>query len=379
MESYLKCEECAGNVIDKEAGILNRGNLGRLKNFLSRAAQGERLTVGFIGGSITQGFAATEPDQCYAARTVAWLRKVFPNTEFDYVNAGIGATDSQFGAARVQEDLLQRLPDLVFVEFSVNDHSTPHFCETYEGLVRQIYGSASAPAMVLIHNVYYDTGKSAAYYHAQIGRHYDLPCISMQNSIYPAVAAGKLPAEKITADFLHPNDLGHEFMASVITNFLEKVIHDKTQEPQEIFPAPLTENAYEHSVRYQNHNSEPVLAGFVADLEPQDNILQIFRRGWTGSHVGDKITFEIEGTGIAVQYRKSVKQPTPIAKVTVDGRKDTAMVLDGNFKETWGDCLYIDTVTRHMEPGIHKVEIEIVEATEQDAVPFYLVSVIGSC
>ena len=86
MESYLKCEECAGNVIDKEAGILNRGNLGRLKNFLSRAAQGERLTVGFIGGSITQGFSATEPDQCYAARTVAWLRKVFPNTEFDYVN-----------------------------------------------------------------------------------------------------------------------------------------------------------------------------------------------------------------------------------------------------------------------------------------------------
>lgn len=146
--------------------------------------------MGFIGGSITQGFAATEPDQCYAARTVAWLRKVFPNTEFDYVNAGIGATNSQFGAARVQEDLLPRLPDLVFVEFSVNDHSTPHFCETYEGLVRQIYGSASAPAMVLIHNVYYDTGKSAAYYHAQIGRHYDLPCISMQNSIYPAVAAG---------------------------------------------------------------------------------------------------------------------------------------------------------------------------------------------
>ena len=55
------------------------------------------------------------------------------------------------------------------------------------------------------------------------------------------------------------------------------------------------------------------------------------------------------------------------------------MVLDGNFKETWGDCLYIDTVTRHMEPGIHKVKIEIVEAAEQDAVPFYLVSVIGSC
>ena len=142
--SIYENRKSAGNIIDKEAGILNRGNLTRLKGFMNRAAKGERLTVGFIGGSITQGFSATEPDKCYAARTFGWLKKVFPNTEFDYVNAGIGATDSQFGAARVQEDLLQRLPDLVFVEFSVNDHSTPHFCETYEGLVRQIYGSASA-------------------------------------------------------------------------------------------------------------------------------------------------------------------------------------------------------------------------------------------
>ena len=158
--SIYENRKSAGNIIDKEAGILNRGNLTRLKGFMNRAAKGERLTVGFIGGSITQGFSATDPEKCYAARTFGWLKKVFPNTEFDYVNAGIGATDSQFGAARVQEDLLQRLPDLVFVEFSVNDHSTPHFCETYEGLVRQIYGSASAPAMVLIHNVYYDTAVS---------------------------------------------------------------------------------------------------------------------------------------------------------------------------------------------------------------------------
>ena len=187
--SIYENRKSAGNIIDKEAGILNRGNLTRLKGFMNRAAKGERLTVGFIGGSITQGFSATDPDKCYAARTFGWLKKVFPNTEFDYVNAGIGATDSQFGAARVQEDLLQRLPDLVFVEFSVNDHSTPHFCETYEGLVRQIYGSASAPAMVLIHNVYYDTGKSAAYYHAQVGRHYDLPCISIQTVSYTHLRA----------------------------------------------------------------------------------------------------------------------------------------------------------------------------------------------
>lgn len=54
------------------------------------------------------------------------------------------------------------------------------------------------------------------------------------------------------------------------------------------------------------------------------------------------------------------------------------MLLDGNFKEDWGDCLYIDTVTRHMPYAKHKVEISIVEAHDNDVVPFYLVSVIGS-
>lgn len=376
--SIYENRKSAGNIIDKEAGILNRGNLTRLKGFMNRAAKGERLTVGFIGGSITQGFSATDPDKCYAARTFGWLKKVFPNTEFDYVNAGIGATDSQFGAARVQEDLLQRLPDLVFVEFSVNDHSTPHFCETYEGLVRQIYGSASAPAMVLIHNVYYDTGKSAAYYHAQVGRHYDLPCISIQNSIYPAVAAGRLPAEKITADFLHPNDLGHELVASVITNFLEKVIHDKTQEPQEIFPAPLTENAYEHCMRLQYSNSTPGKSVFVEDMTPQRDITDIFRNGWSAGEKGAYLEFAFRGTGAAVQYRRVKDGPAPIATAVVDENPETACVLDGTFDETWGDKMELATIAEHLPYGEHWVRIEITETHENDKAGFYLVSLIVS-
>lgn len=376
--SIYENRKSAGNIIDKEAGILNRGNLTRLKGFMNRAAKGERLTVGFIGGSITQGFSATDPGKCYAARTVAWLRKIYPNTEFAYVNAGIGATDSQFGAARVQEDLLQRLPDLVFVEFSVNDHSTPHFCETYEGLVRQIYGSASAPAMVLIHNVYYDTGKSAAYYHAQVGRHYDLPCISIQNSIYPAVAAGRLPAEKITADFLHPNDLGHELVASVITNFLEKVIHDKTQEPQEIFPAPLTENAYEHCVRLQYFNSTPGKSVFVEDMTPQRDITDIFRNGWSAGEKGAYLEFAFRGTGAAVQYRRVKDGPAPIATAVVDENPETACVLDGTFDETWGDKMELATIAEHLPYGEHRVRIELTETHENDKAGFYLVSLIVS-
>ena len=294
------------------------------------------------------------------------------------MNAGIGATDSQFGAARVRENLLRRLPDLVFVEFSVNDESMPHYRETYEGLVRQIYGSSSHPAMVLLHSVYYDTGKSAAYYHAQIGRHYDLPCISMQNSIYPAVAAGRLPAEKITADFLHPNDLGHELMASVITNFLEKVMHDKSEEQKESFKTALTENAYEHCDRLQYFNSTPKKDGFEEDMTPQRTITDIFRNGWEASEKGNYLEFSFCGTGVSVQYRRVKDGPAPMATAVVDGDAEKAYTLDGSFDETWGDKMELTTIAEHLPYGEHRVRIEITETHDNDKAGFYLVSVIAS-
>ena len=78
-----------------------------------------------------------------------------------------------------------------------------------------------------------------------------------------------------------------------------------------------------------------------------------------------------------MQYRKSVRHPACVAKVVLDNDEEGAVVLDGNFDETWGDCLYITTVAKHMEDKRHTVEITVTEGDET-MVPFYLVSVIGS-
>ena len=48
----------------------------------------------------------------------------FPDTEVNYVNAGIGATNSYLAVHRVDNDLLAHKPDVVVVEFSVNDSNT---------------------------------------------------------------------------------------------------------------------------------------------------------------------------------------------------------------------------------------------------------------
>lgn len=362
-------------MLDFAKGIVNAGNWYRLRKAMERAAAGERVTVGFLGGSITQGSLSSAPETCYAYLVYKWWTEKF--SDIQYINAGIGGTTSQFGVARVKEDLLRYMPDVVFIEFSVNDGSTGHFQETYEGLVRTVYSFGAA--VVLIHNVCYDTGFSAEDIHIQVGRHYDLPCVSMRSTIYQEVAAGRIPNRKITPDDLHPNDAGHAMVAEAVRYLLDRVYNaSEYGRDKPNMPPPLTKNQYEHSIRCQNHNSEPVMEGFAIDDTPQEHITQMFRRGFTAWNTGDTITFDVEGTGIAVQYRKSVRKPAPIARVTVDGDEASSVILDANFQEDWGDCLYIDTILSHGENRHHRVEIEITESHEHDAVPFYLVSVIGS-
>lgn len=370
--------------IQSDKGMIHRGNWHRLKECMKKAGRGEAVTAGFLGGSITQGSLSSAPETCYAYLVYDWWKRKFPESEITFINAGIGGTTSQFGVSRVEDHLLKYRPDFVLVEFAVNDDNTEFFEETYESLIRRTYGDVCAPAVMLMNNVRYDDGTNAEDMHLKVAQAYDLPMVSMKNTIWPEVESGRIQTRDITPDDLHPNDAGHALVAEVIISFLEKVLADiDGEEKPAVFaqgslPEPITVNAYENSVRYRNFNSAPVTEGFRADLACQENIRDVFKGGWTASNEGDKIRFEINCTGIAVQYRKSVRKPTPIAKVTVDGREDTAVILDGNFEEDWGDCLYIDTVTRHMKAGVHTVEISIVEAHEPDLVPFYLVSVIGS-
>lgn len=364
-------------MIEFEKGIVNRGNWGRIQSVMDRAAAGEAITVGFLGGSITQGSLASTPEKCYAYLVYRWWEEKFPQAKIRFINAGIGGTTSQFGAARVEEDLLRFEPDFVLTEFSVNDDNTPHFQETYEGLVRTILKTGTA--LFLMNNVCYDTGFNAEDMHLPVASHYGLPCVSMKSTIYAALCRGEMTNRDITPDDLHPNDAGHALVAQVICHLLEKIC----SAPREALslcdlPAPITANRYEGSRRYQNHNCDPQCIGFAPDPVPQEHITQCFRRGFTAWHQGDSIRFSIKCSCVGVQYRKSVRQPTPIARIIVDGDEKNSLILDGNFQETWGDCLYLDTVAEGLEDREHTVEVRIEEAHSNDAVPFYLVSIIGS-
>ncbi len=373
------------DLIAFEKGVINTGDDSRIKQVMRRAANGEALTIAFLGGSITQGCLASTPEGCYAYLTYAWWKEAFPKADFTYINAGIGGTTSHLGTGRVEEDVLQYEPDFVIVEFSVNDaDDSAHFQETYEGLVRRILKAPSAPALLLVHNVRYDDGGNAEQIHAPVGAYYHLPSVSMKPTIYAQVAAGNIKNRDITQDDLHPNDAGHALVAGVITHYLQSVKEAVENDaaawgqdtPFGVLPRPLTANGYENAHRYRNDELQPVLCeGFVKDETEQSAVSDCFKKGFMASRKGDKIVFEAEGASIGVQYKKTMKGPVPKALLTLDGDTAHPILLDGNFDEDW-DCLYLETILEHGEHKMHRIEIELTEAHENDAEPFYLVSLI---
>lgn len=364
----------------------------RLKNLMKRAANGESLVIGFLGGSITQGSLSSTPKTCYAYLVYEWWKKSFPNAAFSFVNGGIGGTTSHYGGARAWKDVLRYRPDIVTVDFSVNDDANEFFEETYEGTLRRLLAAPSSPAVVVLNNVFYDTGKNAQDYHNRIADHYGIPHVSIKDIVYPDVESGKIVRADITPDNLHPNDKGHRLVADEICKLLDSIkaeVEEETiageniegkstkTEASVLLPAPLTENAYEHSRLIQIQDNEAILDGFLVDPIEKKGMLDIFKNGWTAAHTNDKISFEIECSCLAVQYRKSVQQPVPKAKAVIDGDEAHAVILDGNFTEDWGDCLYLEPLLHHAEKKVHRIEITVTDA--KDIVrPFYLVALIVS-
>jgi lysophospholipase L1-like esterase len=101
----------------------------------------KKLVIGYIGGSITAGGGiSTAGTDSWRALTTAWFKKAYPVVAITEINASISSTGSDLAAFRCTRDLTSRKPDLVFIEFSVNDwQDSKAGIQPYaEGLIRNI-------------------------------------------------------------------------------------------------------------------------------------------------------------------------------------------------------------------------------------------------
>lgn len=122
-------------------------------DFDRRAEAGESLTVAFFGGSLTWGAMASDPQKTsYRALLGKRFAARYPKAHFTFVDAAIGGTGSRLGVFRLQRDVLAYTPDLVFLEFTVNDDphcAPPATLASYESLVRRIVAEGGCPVEIM--------------------------------------------------------------------------------------------------------------------------------------------------------------------------------------------------------------------------------------
>ena len=110
----------------------NRTQRGSLENSRLTFESTKKGRVAFMGGSITEMNG-------YRPMMMEWLQGKFPQTEFEFINAGISSTCSTTGAFRLERDVLSKGPiDLFFLDFAVNDDQDAK--HSYEGCVLGMEG-----------------------------------------------------------------------------------------------------------------------------------------------------------------------------------------------------------------------------------------------
>lgn len=197
-----------GQATDQERrAVRSEGNVRRLQKVFGRMAEGGEVTVAYLGGSITEGYLVNSK-QNYAYKTTDWLKELFANDNIRRVNAGLSGTSSTIGLLRVQKDVLDEKPDLVFIEFAVNDANDITSKLMYESLVNRIVNSETAPAVVLIFTVL-ENGYTCEEHQAKVGEAYGLPMISVNAALSPEMESGALVWSDYAQDEAHPNNQGH--------------------------------------------------------------------------------------------------------------------------------------------------------------------------
>lgn len=339
--------------------VVNAGNTARLADAMKRAQAGEKITIGTIGGSITQGTAASTTDERYANRALQWWAKTFPKAQLDFVNAGIGATDSYIGVHRADADLLSKKPDVVIVEFSVNDTDAALNLQTYDSLVRKILQAENHPAVILLFTTQED-GTSLQDTHMQIGSAYNLPMISYKNAVLPEIEAGKFTWKDISPDNIHPNSVGHGIIGELLWSYFNSVYAklDQIDTSDLTFTAaPVTKDLYAKGQLLDSKTLTPkTMQGFE-----QAEVSNQFPNDWTTKE-GGELTFEVTGSNIGVLYYKTVDGKSGQYCVYVDDR--LIQVLDGDFTGGWGNYAQAQQVYTSDTSSTHTVTIKQLEGTD---------------
>lgn len=336
---------------------------------MKKAAAGEPITVAAIGGSITQGTISSgakdsqmKTKNCYAEIFFSWWRETFPNSEITVVNAGIGATDSYLGVHRVQEDVLDYHPDVVLIEYSVNDAGDNTYKVTYDNLVYKVATSEDAPAVMLLFMGQTNLA-SAQNQHQMVGFNYGLPMVSYLNLLSDLFEAGRYTEKDLSGDVTHPSALGHAMVGEMLWKYLNNVYAelDSYGEPA----------AFEKKIFTKAKYLDAELVG-VGDITPS-NLGSFVENGkdfngwgdvWKTTDGNGGITFKVTCRNFGVLFWRSTSKDFGNYEVWVDGEHKAT--LQGEFPGGWGNYAHSQEIFASDEEAEHTITIKKADGSVGD-------------
>ena len=322
-----------------ENAIYNMGNTYRLCSKIKKAQNGEEVKIAYLGGSITEG--VNKADTCYAKRSFDYFAETFGTGDnVKYINKGLSGTSSVVGLIRAQYDILNDKPDVIFIEFSVNDNAGELCKKSFEGLVKQCLSQDNDPAVIILVNRS-KGGNTMQEQMGAVGKNYDVPVISMDIALTKAFESGLLKKDDYFEDEFHPHDDGNKLISDTIAYYYRQALKAVNRDDSYSIPTSAV-----YGTEYATATLVPPwkLSDTVNGSFASSDSNYCFPYGWkfTKGSSNDPLTFKATGKGIFILVQSKSDDTFGNLKVTVNGKTS---VISGKRLYAWGgpeaDIAYI--------------------------------------
>lgn len=341
-------------------------------NLFSKIKGNKEITIAYLGGSITAAPG-------WRPQTTAWFTKTYPNAKFKEIHAAIGGTGSDLGVFRLQSDALQHNPDLLFVEFAVNDggQAPDLIWKNMEGIVRQTWRKDSTTDIMFVYTIHANMTNElkrgecprSAGAMEMLADFYGIPSVNFGLEISELQEAGKLVFKSATKpadgkiwfakDDCHPtSEEGHPIYTAMLASAVPKMADSKPRDHKVQLAKHFIDGHLENVSMLPI--TEKMLTGSWKKLPEADPLQkgngQRLGSIYSSGTPGDKLTFTFKGS--TAKMYDLVGPDGAKLKVTVDG---------GNPQKTQrfdSYCVYYRiqsfTLCTGLDPEkTHTVEIEI--------------------
>ncbi len=381
-----------------KGSVFSTGNNARLKTAIQKAREGKDVSLAYIGGSITEGGGYNPNSACYAEVSATAFAKKYGVNEgrnVHFINAGMSGTPSDIGIIRYNRDVVGRLPegsshpDILFIEFAVNDSG----CETkggaYEGLIRQALRSGSA--VVLVFSVFNNLNRVEEMNYRKYGTAYDLPMISTADAIKDVYQEPGF-YDWFYNDTLHPNANGYKLMADCILELMDIVDKEEAEADNATDVDSIqavTSSSFEGIKMIDSTttaDADPAIsairAGGFSGKDSNVPTYQYLYNGvkgekwfpnnwmYAGNGTNDPLTIEVNCQTFMLVYKETSENAYGSADLYVDGVKKST--LSCHNASGWNNgkvCIAL----QEKESAMHKIELKMAAGEEAKKFTLYAI------